>query len=1350
MATEYESTLLLFVNGQRFEVKNAQPDMTLLSFLRQNGLTGTKLGCGEGGCGACTVCVSFVDLTTGAIKHRAVNACLAPLCSVEGCHVITVEGIGSQRTKLHPVQERLAALHGSQCGFCTPGFVMSLYVLLKNNPTPTEHELEEAFTGNLCRCTGYRPILEAAKSFAADYSCGTAPQGCGAKDCCRNQKNAPTDADTDTSTESEARCVVTASKAFPPLDGSSDFIFPPELRTRSVPALRITGETVTWYRPLQLEGLCELKQEHPHAKLIVGNTEVGIETKFKNLKYPVRINTSAIREMNQIVETDSGLEIGSSVTLSTLSAYLQHLVDTKPAVETSGYSAIIEQLRWFASTQIRNVASLGGNIATASPISDMNPLLLALNATLKMVSAGGLQRSLPIRKFFLGYRMVDLLPNEVLVSVTVPRTQRFEYVRAYKQARRREDDIAIVNAGCRVKLEANETNTAWIISDIMLGFGGMAPISVYAMKTEQYFIGKEWSAQTLEGAYSILASDLPLASTAPGGMIEFRRSLTCAFLFKFFLSVSLQLQQEKAQTPDLPLAPVVAETERSAVEEKHRPVSTSQNEFPRFSTVPVGRNLKHSSAVGQVTGEAKYCDDLPDPSPTTLHGYLVLSSQAHAKIFSIDTTAALALPGAVGFYGAKDVTGSNRIGAVILDEDLFATETVTCVGQMIGVIVATSFAVAEAAAKLVNVQYEPLPAVLSIEDAIEKESYFNYHNKLQRGDVEQAFATAEHVAEGEMRIGGQEHFYLETNCTVAIPGEHNEMQVWSSTQNPTKTQNFVASVLGVHTNEVVCHVKRLGGGFGGKETRTVLVSCAAALPAYILRRPVRISLDRHIDMAVTGQRHPFIGKYKVAFDSNGKIVAVAADLYSNGGNSLDLSGSIMDRALLHLDNAYFLPNARFTGHVCKTNLPSNTAFRGFGGPQGMLVCESIIDKIASTLKMQPEKVRETNFYKEGMTTHYGQLLDNCYLDKCWDKLMQNSDLSNRMASIEEFNKNNRWKKRGIAAIPTKFGISFTAKFLNQGGALVHINQFDGSVLISHGGTEMGQGLHIKMLQIAATALNIPIELCFIAETATDKVPNTSPTAASASADINGMAVLNACSQLKERLQPYFEKNPSAPWKDVIKTAYYDRVNLSAQGFYATPNLNFDWTTGQGRTFNYYTYGASCSEVEVDVLTGNHEVLRSDIAMDIGKSLNPAIDIGQIEGGFVQGVGWCTIEELVWGDKEHPWVRPGMLFTAGPGTYKIPSANDVPVDFRVHLVQDVANPYAVYSSKAIGEPPFFLAASVFFAIKNAVTNARSDAGKSTDFAFHSPATAERIRMACLDQFTNQFVKDEDHYRCRGSY
>ncbi|EOA15923.1 hypothetical protein CARUB_v10004017mg [Capsella rubella] len=1129
---------ILYVNGVRRVLPDGLAHMTLLEYLRDLGLTGTKLGCGEGGCGACTVMVSSYDRKSKTCVHYAVNACLAPLYSVEGMHVISIEGVGHRKLGLHPVQESLASSHGSQCGFCTPGFIMSMYALLRSSKnSPCEDEIEECLAGNLCRCTGYRPIVDAFRVFAksddAVYS-GVSSLSLqdGSSICPSTGKPCSCGSKT---TNAAANCNEDKfqSISYSDIDGAKytekELIFPPELLLRKLAPLKLRGNGgITWYRPANLQNLLELKANYPDAKLLVGNTEVGIEMRLKRLQYQVLISVAQVPELNALNVNDNGIEVGSASRLSELLRLFRKVVKERPAHETSACKAFIEQLKWFAGTQIRNVACIGGNICTASPISDLNPLWMASRAEFRVINCNGDVRSVPAKDFFLGYRRVDMGSNEILLSVFLPWTRPLEYVKEFKQAHRRDDDIAIVNGGMRVFLE--QKGQQLFVSDASIAYGGVAPLSLCARKTEEFLVGKIWNKGLLQDALEVIQKDVLIKEDAPGGMVEFRKSLTLSFFFKFFLWVSHHVHNVNSTIETFP------PSHMSAVQPVSRLSRIGKQDYETvMQGTSVGSSEVHLSARMQVTGEAEYTDDTPVP-PNTLHAAFVLSKVPHARILSIDDLVAKSSPGFVGLFLAKDVPGDNMIGAIVADEELFATDVVTCVGQVIGVVVADTHENAKDAAGKVDVKYEELPAILSIKEAIIAKSFHPHTEKrLRKGDVELCFQSGQcdRIIEGEVQMGGQEHFYLEPHGTLVwtIDGG-NEVHMISSTQAPQKHQKYVSHVLGLPMSKVVCKTKRIGGGFGGKETRSAFIAAAASVPSYVLNRPVKLILDRDVDMMITGHRHSFLGKYKVGFTNEGKILALDLEIYNNGGNSLDLSLSILERAMFHSDNVYEIPHVRIVGNVCFTNFPSNTAFRGFGGPQGMLITENWIQRIAAELDRSPEEIKEMNFQVEGSITHYSQSLQHCTLHQLWKELKVSCNFLKARKEADEFNSQNRWKKRGVAMVPTKFGISFTTKFMNQAGALVHVYT-DGTVLVTHGGVEMGQGLHTKVAQVAASAFNIPLNSVFVSETSTDKVPNASPTAASASSDMYGAAVLDACEQIIARMEPVASKHNFNTFAEVL-------------------------------------------------------------------------------------------------------------------------------------------------------------------------------------------------------------------------
>ncbi len=751
-----------------------------------------------------------------------------------------------------------------------------------------------------------------------------------------------------------------------------------------------------------------------------------------------------------------------------------------------------------------------------------------------------------------------------------------------------------------------------------------------------------------------------------------------------------------------------------------------------------GRPIRHESAHLHVTGLARYADDIPLPVDA-LHLALGQSSVAHARIRHMDLSAVAAAPGVVAVFTAADVPGENNYGSVHKDDPIFALDEVQCVGQPLFAVAARSYQEARRAVLLACVDYLELPAILDVREALAGQSFVLPSRVMERGDAAAALASAPLKLAGSFSVGGQEHFYLEGNVAVALPQDDGSLVIHSSTQNPTEVQQVVAHALGVSAHQVTVQCRRMGGGFGGKETQPALFAAVAAIAADKLKRAVKLRLDRDADMTMTGKRHDFVVDYQVGFDVTGRIQALDLMLASRCGYSADLSAPVNDRAMCHVDNCYYLENVRIVSHRCKTHTVSNTAFRGFGGPQGMLAIEAVIDAIARSLKLDSLAVRRRNFYGIGSRdiTHYQMKVEDNIIAALVTQLEQSSDYQARRRAIVLFNADSTMIKRGISLTPVKFGISFNATHFNQAGALLHVYS-DGSVLLNHGGLEMGQGLHTKVLQVVADEFGLPLAAIRVGATDTAKVPNTSATAASSGTDLNGKAAQVAARIIRERMSDFlavrnglsqeevrFEGGQvtlgerSISFAEAARQSWLGRISLSATGFYATPKIHYDGTTMQGRPFFYFAYGAAVSEVAIDTLTGEHRLLRVDILHDAGRSLNPAIDIGQVEGGFLQGAGWLTSEELFWDGK-------GVLQTHAPSTYKIPAVSDWPEIAHVNLLEQGGNREdTVFRSKAVGEPPLMLAMSVFHALREAVAAA---AGDGAALSLMAPATPEAVLRA----------------------
>ncbi|MEL7982710.1 xanthine dehydrogenase molybdopterin binding subunit [Vreelandella titanicae] len=752
----------------------------------------------------------------------------------------------------------------------------------------------------------------------------------------------------------------------------------------------------------------------------------------------------------------------------------------------------------------------------------------------------------------------------------------------------------------------------------------------------------------------------------------------------------------------------------------------------------------HESAEKHVTGKAAYIDDLVLPADA-LHVALGLSPVAHGTLTQLDLSKVKEAPGVVDVITFHEVPGHTDIGPVFPGDPIFVDQAISYAGQCLFAVAATSLQAARRAVKLAAISIDEQPASLDPVAATEREEFVRPTHVQTRGDWQQALDQAEQLIEGELFVGGQEHFYLEGQACVVHPTEDEGVVVHTSNQHPSETQKLVAEVLDIPFHAVTVEVRRMGGGFGGKETQASPWACIAAIIAHRTGKTVRLRLPRSEDMRATGKRHPFHNRYRLAIDAEGVIQGGEITVIGDCGYSPDLSDAIVDRAMFHADNAYSLGDAQVVGHRAKTHTASNTAFRGFGGPQGMMIIEAAMDDIARQIGEDPLTVRKRNFYRDGReVTHYGQQVDQRQLlHTLVETLESDSDYWTRRKAVSDFNATSPIIKKGLALTPVKFGISFTAQHLNQAGALLHVYT-DGSVMINHGGTEMGQGLHTKICQVVARELGLDLEKVRITATRTDKVPNTSPTAASSGADLNGMAARDAASKLRERLfdfaaehysegldregmrledgmlvAGFSESERRIPWGELVQTAYLNRISLSEKGFYATPLIHYDRSVGQGRPFYYYAFGAAVAEVSVDTLSGEYQVDRVDILHDVGDSLNPAIDIGQVEGGFIQGMGWLTSEELKWNDK-------GVLVSDGPATYKIPTFGDLPPVFNVALMEGHPNSMAsLYRSKAVGEPPLMLGISVWSALRDALS---SLTGYAISPHLDTPATPERVVLA----------------------
>lgn len=1389
-AGKFSTDLRFVLNGSEVVIDKVDPSILLVDWLRSPavGLTGTKKSCAQGGCGACTVMLSRWDDLSESVEHLSINSCLRPLCSLDGMEITTTEGTGSCRSELSPVQYRIAKDNGSQCGFCTPGFVMNMTAFLATNQEQEigQKEIEDLFDGNLCRCTGYRSILYGMKHFASDWG--------------------PDD---------EAGCLKTVVDPAERVPHARKIrtSFPKKLQ-RPARAVYYSAGGYHWYRPTSLEQVHAIIAEHPdvaNVKLVGGNTSIGVYDHFVEDPH-VLIDISQLDELRGIEAEDDWLSFGSAVTYGELLDELDVLVDKTKGARLQGLETLRYMARRTAGTIVRNAATVAGNtmmvvrhIQQGEPFpSDLFTALSSLNAEVEVSVDGGTTR-LPILDFAHEYQNLKALQHGVLARYYVPWTKRNEYARTYKMALREENAHSIVNGGLRVRFDK-----AGVVEDAAIVLGGIGPVAFHAKSAEEFLIGRSWNDETVQQALTLVRYDVQanleenrkrMKGLPYEGFSEaYRIHLAESYFYQFFVHVA-ELREPGSIPGDL----------RSAGERYVRPVTKGKQSYEKFKDeYPVDLPLVKLAAFLQATGEACYTHDLAVPE-RTMEAAVVTSAKTFAK-FSYRIPAGksfkpVKVAGLIaylkqkydGFYDFVTASDIPKGGGQSSSDPVFAIDQVNNYGQCIGLVLAKTEQLAIDIAQFVStvcVDYAPAgKPILTIGEAIRKKSIFKDINpypvhiwKIRRPGSDFSWADSDQavvdgvpceVVRGTQESGSQIHFYMETQACVAIPGERDEIVLYSSCQSPDGVQSAAAGILGVPQTRVDVKVNRVGGGYGGKTTRSPYVSSAVAVAAAKHHQPVRLAVRRENDSAMIGHRHPLYSKYAVAIadssdpDQHGRIVGMHTDFTADGGSTYDCSFVVMDCIQLRADSAYMVKNYGSTGEVAQTNKASNGAMRSMGLVQGLLAQEDAVECAAHRIGMLPEDVRGKNLYQQGQLTPYGEVVDYCYLDRVWERIAKMSDFDRRRAEVEKFNKENRWRKRGISMIPVKYGSGYNATFLEQAGALVEVYDQDGSVLLRHGGVEMGQGLLTKVAQIAARELNLPLTFIETSALDTQVVPNPVSTGASTGTAFNGAAVQEACRIIRKRLEDYcldllhkngpdycakngfnfwdyengwrtevtVNKKTAPMWVFIVKQANGDCVNLSSQvrfvqlgGEAIDSGLHFK--PGVSEVVNHFvgfTYSAACTEVEIDVLTGETTVLRADLCYDMGKSLNPAIDIGQVEGAYVQGLGYVLTEDVVF-QPDGPNV--GALNADNTWRYKVPATTTIPLEFNVDLfpkkdaplVPD--NPFELLSSKEVGEPPLVLAVTAYFALKHAVLAARQDRGHPEWFFLEAPATVQRVREACL--------------------
>ncbi|KAL6636782.1 hypothetical protein ACP70R_024354 [Stipagrostis hirtigluma subsp. patula] len=1327
------AAVVVAVNGKRYEAAGVDPSTTLLEFLRtQTPVRGPKLGCGEGGCGACVVLISRYSPATDEVTEFSASSCLTLLRSVDRCSVTTSEGIGNTKDGYHPVQQRLSGFHASQCGFCTPGMCMSIFSELvkadrdAGRPAPpagfsklTASEAEKAVSGNLCRCTGYRPIVDACKSFAADVDLEDLGLNCFWK-----KGDQPADVSKLPGYSSGAVCT------FPEflkaeIKSSVD-------QAKGAP-VAVSGDG--WYHPKSIEELHRLFDsnwfDENSVKIVASNTGSGVY-KDQDL-YDKYIDIKGIPELSVINKTSKGVEIGAVVSIS-------------KAIEVFSdgnlvFRKIANHLNKVASPFVRNTATIGGNIIMAQRLpfeSDIATILLAAGSTVT-IQVASKRLSLTLEEF-LQQPPCDF--RTLLLSIFVPDWCSdgitLETFRA--APRPLGNAVSYINSAFLVR-----TSDDHLIKDISLAFGAYGvDHAIRARKVEDFLKGKSVSSCVILEAIRLLKETIsPSEGTSHP---EYRISLAVSFLFSFLSS--LANNSNAPAKVDTPNGSCNNETTNGSTEyspEKHLkvdindlPIRSRQEMVFSDEYKPVGMPIKKAGAELQASGEAVYVDDIPAPTDC-LYGAFIYSTHPHARVKGISFKPSVASQKVITIITAKDIpSGGENVGSGFMmlgDEALFADPVAEFAGQNIGVVIAETQRYAYMAAKQADIEYSTenlQPPILTIEDAIQHNSYFHTPPFLAPkpvGDLNQGMSEADHrILSAEVKLESQYYFYMETQVALAIPDEDNCITIYSSTQTAELTQSMVARCLGIPFHNVRVITRRVGGGFGGKAMKASHVACACAVAAFKLRRPVRMYLDRKTDMIITGGRHPMKAKYSVGFKSDGKITALHLDLGLNAGITPDLS-PLLPGTIIGSLKKYNWGALAFDIKICKTNVSSKSMMRGPGEVQGSFIAEAIIEHVASALSVDTNTIRRKNLHDfESLAVFYGESAGDAStysLVSIFDKLALSPDYQRRAAMVEHFNSTNKWKKQGISCIP----ITYEVRLRPTPGKVSIMN--DGSIAVEVGGIEIGQGLWTKVKQMTAFGLG---QLCpdggeclldkvRVIQTDSLSMIQGGFTGGSTTSENSCEAVRRSCAALVERLKPIKESleanDGTGEWSSLIAKASMASVNLSAQAYW-TPDPTFT---------SYLNYGAAISEVEVDILTGATTILQSDIVYDCGQSLNPAVDLGQVEGAFIQGVGFFTNEE-------HATNSDGMVIHDSTWTYKIPTVDTIPKQFNVELINSAPDKKRVLSSKASGEPPLLLASSVHCAMREAIRAARKEfsvctgpANSALTFQMDVPATMPVVKELC---------------------
>ncbi|XP_062708343.1 xanthine dehydrogenase isoform X1 [Aedes albopictus] len=1252
------------INGKPFTVsaKTVPVDTSLNTFIRNHAhLSGTKFMCLEGGCGACVVNVNGLHPVTKEKASWAVNSCLFPVFSCHGMDILTIEGIGGKKDGYHPTQQRLAHFNGTQCGYCSPGMVMNMYSLLEAKKGQVSmKEIENSFGGNICRCTGYRPILDAFKSLAVDADEKLVK-------ACQDIEDLP------------KVCPKTGSACAGKCSSSEPKV------TNKRPVRMVFGDGTEWHKVYNINDIFTIFEqigEKPYM-LVAGNTAHGVYRRSEHLQAFIDVN--AVDELHAH-SLGNELVVGGNVSLT---EFMDILTDSANKNNNFSYcKELVKHIDLIANVPVRNSGTIAGNLSIKNQHhefpSDMYLILEAVCAMITIVESGGKTSTISPMEFV----QMDM-KKKLIKNVTLPAMDPgVHFFRSFKIMPRAQNAHAYVNGAFLVKTNTNRDS----VEMARICFGGINPNFTHAINTEKMLVGKNlFSNDIVQSAISTLSAELDPDWVLPDASVEYRKNLAISLFYKFALSVIPEGQY--SLKPEYKSGGTVME----------RPLSSGKQTFDTIEkNWPLTKNIPKIEAIAQTSGEAKYANDLP-PQPGELYAAFVLATQAHSRIAKLDASDALKMPGVVAFYSAKDIPGTNNFMPAGLGnqdvEEIFCSGEVQFHSQPAGVVVAETFNQAQKAAKAVVITYEktnnrPLyPTLKSVMDVDARDRFYDmsFDKKGKGYRVAQA-PTATKNIKGRFELAGQYHYTMETHTCVCIPIEDG-MDVYSSTQWMDLTQVAIAESIKVPLNSLNMYVRRLGGGYGAKISRATQIACACALAAHSLQRTVRFVLPIETNMSAIGKRYGCISDYDVDVEKNGKITKMNNHYVQDYGVSLN--ESVQSATTEFFKNCYDAKTWKIVGKAVKTDAPSNTWCRAPGTTEGVAMIENIMEHIAHETGQDPLEVRMANMTADNkMKTLMPQFRSDVKYD-------------DRKRAIDEFNASNRWKKRGIAVVPMQYWLDF----FGQLNAIVSVYAGDGTVSVTHGGIEMGQGMNTKVAQVTAYVLGIPLEKVNVKPSTSLTSPNAIVTGGSMTSEAVCFAVKKACEALLQRMKPVRDENPNAPWEMIVKLSYVKNIDLCSEAQYRAEDIKA-----------YYIWGLSCAEVEADILTGNVQVTRVDILEDTGESMSPGIDVGQIEGAFVMGIGYYLTEALVYDNES------GALLTNRTWTYKPPGAKDIPIDFRVNFLHSSANPAGVLRSKATGEPALNMTIVVLFALRYALRSARKDAGLPDNWIpMGTPTTPDQVYL-----------------------